>query len=212
MVEQGVESRRMMARMRRFGRILGSTATTGSFLLALALVYLWVRTHAVTIMVARSWSTTIDGRYARTDWLLTSGHGYLSIVRTRVVPVDDASATWLRALDEKEANWGWSRYGLGPYEIGLRGELDALRRIGVDSGQRNLRRVSQHWRSGECPHALAVLVASVPAQVGLFRCYVRRRRRRVRAEQGRCPVCNYDLRASHARCPECGAAQVGIAG
>lgn len=50
------------------------------------------------------------------------------------------------------------------------------------------------------PHWLLVFgSAALPASM-----FVRRRRRIRRRQMGRCPTCNYDLRASVDRCPECG--------
>ena len=54
------------------------------------------------------------------------------------------------------------------------------------------------------PYWFHVLATAVPAVVGLrVAGYLLRRRRRL---AGLCPACGYDLRATPARCPECGAA------
>jgi len=58
--------------------------------------------------------------------------------------------------------------------------------------------------SATFPHyALILLFAPLPLLRG--RRWLRDRRVRRRVREGRCIHCGYDLRASRARCPECGA-------
>ena len=56
------------------------------------------------------------------------------------------------------------------------------------------------FRRVTLPYAFVILVFALPATIALSRSL--RRRRRIRA--GCCVACGYDLRASSARCPECG--------
>lgn len=64
-------------------------------------------------------------------------------------------------------------------------------------------------RSGNwSDHALVALAAIAAGACLLLAYYVvrdfRSRARRRAEQQGRCPVCNYDLRATPRQCPECG--------
>ena len=54
------------------------------------------------------------------------------------------------------------------------------------------------------PYWLLLLTAATPATIAIARA----RRARSRATSGRCVACGYDLRESHDRCPECGAANL----
>jgi hypothetical protein len=54
------------------------------------------------------------------------------------------------------------------------------------------------------PHGLAFALLSAPAICWIF--WRGRRRRRIAMRQGYCRKCNYDLRASTDKCPECGTA------
>jgi hypothetical protein len=63
------------------------------------------------------------------------------------------------------------------------------------------------WTEAMVPTWLAVAAGVVPLVVVV----VGRVRRGGRVEQGHCPVCGYDLRATPGRCPECGTSPVPIA-
>jgi hypothetical protein len=55
------------------------------------------------------------------------------------------------------------------------------------------------------PYWLMLLVSSVPPAL-----WWRDRRKRNRVQLGHCQTCGYDLRATPARCPECGAAPAAL--
>src|SRR5437868_5053660 len=81
--------------------------TALSMLLSAAVIVVWVRSLTVADWLGHSHATSIGGRYARTDWNVLSGYGFLRFTKSEMVPVDEASATWLIELDQ-HSGLGWS--------------------------------------------------------------------------------------------------------
>lgn len=125
------------------------------------------------------------------------------------------------------SNWGWWRRRQMPAVSGLRALLPALQATpggrGVVASARPTPPVlwvrppplfpppsyrSVQWRGSQehYVHLPYWLVSAILAPLGLpYASLVTLRRvRRHRATRGRCPRCNYDLRATPDRCPECG--------
>jgi hypothetical protein len=182
-------------------RRLLNLLTALSLLLSVAVCSLWVRSLTVADWLSHSRGTSAGGRYARTEWILLSGQGSISLIKKVTVPVDDPSEGLLRRLDE-ESGLGWSFGPVDGYPFSWQGLLEGFRRIGIDSGRDATRGTStvKHWTSAVVPHGLVLLIVCVPALPTAFRLCRRLRRRR-----GHCPQCGYDLTGNVSGvCSECG--------
>ena len=149
-----------------------------SLLLSIAIAALWMRSLTTADQLGYSFPTRIDDRYARVDWWMLSGYGFLSIGRARMVPPDDATADWLKKLD-RQTGHGWSFGIVDGYPLSWEGFVEGLHRIGFSSGT-DSHKVIRHWKSVELPDWLLLLVVSIPAQVGFVR-MIRARRARSRS-------------------------------
>ncbi len=119
-----------------------------------------------------------------------------------VLRSNDTTESWLRRNPPNADTWE----ALRPYKVkGLAGVV-------ILPGRRIPR---YEYRSGTTlwladlryallavPYWLLLLLSAAPATVAIARAS----RARSRATTGHCLTCGYDLRESHDRCPECGAA------
>jgi hypothetical protein len=180
--------------MKRFARILLSTATLLSLVLCVATMVLWVRSHLVRdyAWVWLPWPADASGkRYIKID--ADSGGGQIE-VSWRVWPAADREQ--VRQHDE--------RAGASTYHDTF---PDPPRRYARSIPPTPWNTIGFKWYSGPThtsiclPYWLLVLLTAGPP-VMWSAAWARRRRR---VKQGRCPDCGYDLRATPDRCPECGA-------
>src|SRR5260221_8369421 len=102
-------------------------------LLSIAMAVLWVRSLTTADQLSYSAPARVENRYARIDWSVLSGYGFISICRARMVPPDDTSADWLNKLD-RESGYGWSFGVVDGYPQSWEGFVFGLGRIGFSSG------------------------------------------------------------------------------
>lgn len=106
--------------------------------------------------------------------------------------------------------WHARRYHFGTYDIAAAPDSAVLTSIVKSADTKDLHLLlSGSGKLGNfgparwlaIPHAVPFTVLATPPLIMFTRAWRRRRRRR----RGLCRACGYDLRASPARCPECGA-------
>src|SRR5215213_2757139 len=132
--------------MHRRRHFLASIAIL-SLLLSIAVVALWIRSLTTADQLNYSFPSRVNDRYARIDWSILSGYGFLVIGRARMMPPDEASADWLEQLD-RETSYGWSFGVVDGYPFSWQGFFGGLRRIGFSSGV-DRRKVTSHWTAVE---------------------------------------------------------------
>jgi len=165
-------------------RILLNTATLLSLLLFIATSVLWIRSY----QTRDNWG---HDPTRQTVWTLTNGE--LIAVRIWLPPDSPSAGTRTsRIAPFPERLHGWDLPGLSSKERWL--WLDPSRPNGIEFRiQRTI--TLQLW--------LITAITSVLPLIWLVRAV----RTRSRTRPGCCKHCGYDLRATPARCPECGKQQ-----
>lgn len=169
--------------------------------LCCAIILLWARSHRVMDLVIMSGAggryyevVTIPGqfRFTRvTNWI---GHQPLRWYAHDPVP-------WWPVFGQQAVYRTWV-----PPGIAFGG---GTRRINSPmSGPRAYAPLTVGYRIIAVPFAVPALVTGTIALWPWLRLRRRRRLRQARVAGGLCPACGYDLRASPARCPECGCSQL----
>jgi hypothetical protein len=187
-------------------RRLLSLLTSLSLLLCVAACLAWLR----------SYGTRTASEFVRRGvrWEAVSERGWLSL--SNEPQLQEEARQWCAEYDRllHDLTRQIGEHGAAMREAGRAGfgaddqRLSTAKRLLAHTRQRNAA-VAAHGCSPRTrtlkvqylvPHALPVAVAAGMPAMWLAR-WRRQRRRRL---QGRCPACVYDLRATPARCPECG--------
>jgi len=82
---------------------------------------------------------------------------------------------------------------------------EGQRAVWLPTGSAGGMRLLTRYRVLQIPFAAVAALAFLPLLVQLALAARRRRQRSARLLRGLCPACGYDLRATPAHCPECGA-------
>jgi hypothetical protein len=190
---------------------------TLSFLLALALAALWVRSYWVFDGLERSLPHRDDVFHS--NWGVLAWHTVRRPDGFKHVPTAAGDGKWIHGQWTAGAglpirfpadpgirrNWRFAGFG---YIASDGGETTIPGQLQM-GGQPSFSTMSHitYWPSRriEVPHAAFVVVLMV-APVLALRGAMRRRRARRRQRAGQCVACGYDLRATVERCPECGRA------
>jgi hypothetical protein len=193
-------------------RALLTIAATISFLLLLAVLSLWVRSHFIAEVIyfrptaaPEEFASPMPNKPGRWEfqWHLANSAGKAQIVRRNIGigegreaktwqfrPDDPAALTILTPRDPLDVNWR-----IGPIQY-----FRSDRRY-FTSGQ------MRAWVWGfmivTVPYWLLAVATAIPPAFFSMR-YLRHRKRRRRINAGLCPNCGYDLRATPGACPECG--------
>jgi hypothetical protein len=191
--------------MKRLRHILLNTATTLSLALCVAVIVVWVRSHHVSDSIYRSrwW---IDGTERNESaWWLFAGRGQVGIGQRRqqVLQPHGRHDPFLELAAHPKFSWKQTR---PPGVAGTAFEAHGFfQRLGFryvdDPDPLSGVTPNNYYRECNAPlWSLLLLFALLP--IARLAWVIQRRRS---ANQGLCPTCGYDLRATPDRCPECGA-------
>jgi hypothetical protein len=192
-----------MRQRRRLLRILLNAATAVSLVLCVATAALTIRSGWVSDGLV--WTTYFDG-YTLDQYAVVTSRGGLRFTASHNHGLNYTTDT----------AGGRPRYRRGPaarYPLYDRSRAQGVRAWGpaagfevvVEAGAVTAGSPPRGWRQRSMTFPLCVpaLLLAVPPAWYARRRLLRAARLRAR---GLCPACNYDLRATPDRCPECGAA------
>lgn len=188
--------------MRRLGRWLFHLAAVGSLLLCLGVCSLWIRSYSSRDQLRVHHYTVYPDCDLVHNWIMASAAGGLSFSHL----IDHYRSGETR----NSPFWRYSR-GVGPtYPFyGVRSlipgqnQLSSWQKAGFEYSDSSTGSPPSVIRGIIVPHWFAGAVLSVcPCLWLLFVLPALKTQRRL--NRGLCPVCGYDLRATPARCPECG--------
>ena len=209
--------------MRRLARHLFTLAAAVSLLMCAAVCVMWARSNGAwgdagpsggagrPTPDAVGWTTVRSGQTQLSHGFtgVISFDGGVWIEDTRETYLNPATIARLRVAPRGGSRFGYRddlypRFALFPVAgmvrplPGFRHATEVVRQPDLRGAHRGTR--IPYW-------ALAVATALLP--LAWNRRLRRDRRRARRLGRNRCPACDYDLRASPERCPECGATATG---
>jgi hypothetical protein len=191
--------------MRQPARIIVNVLTAASFLLSIAVAWLWVRGYTwyddIGVVVR---ATKPDGSGRERHCQIASGFGVFTCgvtiyewtsPRGAVSQNKDGIRFWRNVIDTTDEGVGHGPQGFTGFSF--RHDAHTPRpEVGGYS-----------FRSDQLfvPSWFMLLIMSIVAAIRAVRLAVIARTRLVRRRRGQCATCGYNLRASPGRCPECGA-------
>jgi len=206
--------------MPRLARILFTTATTLSVLLAISLIALWVRSHRTADTLALTTNTLAAGKLTQTVNAATAGRGVLRLSHYRLTRegwIVQRHLEWSQGFPEEQPGRhlrlaadapAIARPTVPEWPIigGARRQLTNQRSLTHPASPANIPPATETEDQDILWLRFPILVAAaclLPALrlAGLVR---RKYRARRRHRHGLCPTCGYDLRATPTQCPECG--------
>jgi len=184
-------------------RILTRAVIALSLLACIATTALWVRSYWGTDYLSRQTPQPAmngvishhENQIRWTNGTVRFSDGDYSVYLHLTEPT--AAVTTARP-----ARWSWGRLGVGHFGWETPIPKSLYNRLGFFSYPSGLFTSfsDSNERVWTIPAWLPVIGLTMPPLFALWRVLRKRRRRR----EGHCPHCNYDLRATPDRCPECG--------